>query len=193
MKISGRGETDQAVSVIENRDVPDFKCSDPLLFSLGLASTVGLGPAFRLILGLNERLPECHGLRDASDRCLGIACACNDQGAEIEHTTKDLLIDLDTLDLADVYLDCSPTDETMLDDYSLGSNCELSSLVPHIGHGPKDETDAEGWKQHEPEGNEVPKGPQADMSQVNDLLVLDQRTFNIARHAVSKADFDGAV
>jgi len=150
----------------------------------------GSGSALRLVLGFNERLSECHWRGDPGDGRLGVTGAGNDEGAKVEHAAKNLLIDLNALDLVYVYFDGSSANEAVLDDHSLSSDCKLGSLVPNVGQNPKDQTQAEGWEQHKSEDKQVPERPQADVPQVNDFLVFDQCPFNITRHASSFVCFD---
>jgi hypothetical protein len=95
------------------------------------------------------------------------------------------LIDLNAFDFVDVDLYRPSADKAMLDDYPLGRDRKLGGLVPDIGLNQKDEAEPERGQQNDAERYEMPLRPKADVPETNDLLVLDQRPFNVTRHAVS--------
>lgn len=57
------------------------------------------------LLCVNEGTSEIHGVGDAWNRCLRVAGARDDDGAEIENTSKYALIDLNAFDLVDIDFD----------------------------------------------------------------------------------------
>ena len=120
---------------------------------------------------------------NSRDRCLRIPRAGDDQRAKVEHAAQDFLIDLNTLNLVDVDLDRAAANEAKLDDDALGRDCQLSGLVPDIGHDQEDQAQAECRQQDNPECDQMPQRPEADVPEMDDLLVFDQRAFNIALHA----------
>lgn len=111
-----------------------------------------------------------------------IAGARNNQRAVVKDPSENALVYLDALDLVDVEFDGFAAYETELRDDSLVCDCKLGGLVPYEGNHEEDEPDTPGRQQQNPKKDERSERPEAYVAGIDNLLVLDERAVDVARH-----------
>lgn len=138
-----------------------------------------------LVLVFHESAAECHWVGNARNRRLWVACARNDEGAEVENATQHALRDLEAFYLQQIEFHRLAANESKLCNYALIGECQFCRDVLQVDQQPDHQTCTVEKQQEKTKNDGWQLCPDAELGFVDDFFVADECALHVTGHETS--------